>query len=774
VTTPAWSAAQNGLPGSLDATNASAQINQFLGTHGITAVYDGTQVLTPGGTNNFTWVTYGDGTDLDQSFVLSGTAVSRVTIPIKPMGNGADMLVSLYADSGGSPNLAAGAIAATMVPAAISSQLAAPDGLISGGPLATAKYNSGYLTGGVTTNPYPVPTAGAGGVSVLSSFAVDGDFIISVGGGQPPSAIASPDVNTFQYVGGGTLAPPVPQPSLPVGNNGPGIAVASDTLVVMGGGIGATGSTPVSTVWTAGWDGNTGIVGSWSAQTALPGTSQFGGAAGYNGFVYYVGGTNGSINLATVYYSPVVNGQINAWTSGPPLPVALSNPIVAAVNGWLFVIGGLNSSFAVVSTVYYAVINADGSLGPWQTGPVLPAAVQAFGPGFDTAVADDMIVIIGGAGSGGLSISNCMVLSVTADGPSDTWVNSAWNGTRFFPVFAFGTGAGSYDIVAVDLNALPPQTESSTLLSVPLLSVPLNATGLTNGSTYHVVLQQNQQATAGDYLAWGLLNGPALPNAAMNSTRHSGTWSTITGYSVPMSVYNNVSTNPNVRHLVDDISAYNVNQRWSTMEYNSATSLLIGHLDAILMPNNPLNSNPTVATATAPWTATNGVLTRTNAQTHGGFAFSGLLTPTGGFTTAFISSEKVPVSQGGGPFYGTSQWYLADGWFYSTPGWPNFNLSVNWYDRNGGFLSTTVGANTNLSAATWTHVQTYAEAPATAAFGQLVPTETGSPAATRLLYCSDAFLVLSPECVGSFTSAAVVDYPTSGAPWPPTGVTQLL
>lgn len=773
MTTPMWSAAQNGTPGNLDAANASAQINQFLGTHGVTPIYDGTQVLTPGGTNNFTWVTYGDGTDLAQSFVLSGTAVSRVTIPVKPVGNGADMLVSLYADSGGSPNLAAGAIAAAMVPAAISSQLAAPSGLANGGPLATAKYNTGYLTGGVTTNLYPVPTAGAGGVSVLSSFAVDGDFIISVGGGQPPSATASPSVNTFQYIGGGTLASPVPQPSLPVGNNGPAIAVAGDTLVVMGGGIGSTGSTPVSTVWTAGWDGNTGIVGSWSAQTALPGTSQFGGAAGYNGFVYYVGGTNGSNNLATVYYSPVVNGQINTWTSGPPLPVALSNPMVAAVNGWLFVIGGLNNSFAVVSTVYYAAINTDGSLGPWQTGPALPAPNQAFGPGFDLAVADGLLVIVGGATTGGSSLSSATVLSVTPDGPSDNWVSSNWNGTRFFPVFAFGTGAGSYDVVAVDLNALPPQTESSTLLSVPLLSVPLNATGLTNGSTYHVVLQQNQQATAGDYLAWGLLNGPALPNSAKNSTRHGGTWTTIPGYSVPMSVYNNVSTNPNVRHLVDDISAYNVNQRWSTMEYSSVTSLLTGYLDATSRPNNPLNSNPTFTSGVSPWTVTGGTFTQSAAQTHGGFAFSGLLTPNGSSGTASASSEFLPVQQGGGPFYGTSQWYLLDGWFYSPTGYASFSPSINWYDRSQGFLSTN-NHTTALVAATWTHIQAFYEAPASAANAKITVLESGTPASSNTVFLSNVQLVLSPECVGSFSSAAVVDYPTTGPPWPPTGITQLL
>lgn len=768
-TTPAWSAPQNGLPGNLDATNASTQANQFLGTHGITPVYTGAQILTPGGNSNFTWVTYGDATDLAQPFTLSGTAVGRVTIPVAPVGSGTDMLVSLYSDSGGSPNIAAGALAATMVPAALIGQVAAPDGLTSGGPLAVAKYNSAYLTGGVAIAKYPVPASSAGGASILSSFTVSGNFIIAVGGQQTPSAAASPFVNTFQYIGDGTLASAIPQPSLPVGTNVPAVTVSDSTLVVMGGAIDPVGGTPVASVWTAGWDANTGIVGSWSAQTPLPGTSQFGGAASSNGFVYYVGGNNGSGSLATVYYSSAVNGQISTWLNGPPLPVALSSVIVEAVGNWLFVIGGLNSGGAVVNTTYYAAISPDGSLGPWQTGPVLPAAVQAFSPGFDSAVAGDLIVIVGGASTGGATLSNVMALSVTASGPSDNWVTSNWSGPRYFPVFAFDVGGGSYDVVAMSLNANPSQTESSTLLSVPLLSVPLNATGLTNGSTYHVVLQQNQQASAADCLAWGLLDGPALPNQAKASLRHSGIWSTVTGFSVPMAVYNNTAGG-NVRHAVEDPNSYNVNQRWTTLLYDNI-GLLTGVLEATLNPNNPLNSNPTFTSGVGPWTVTGGTFVQSSAQTHGGFAFSGLLTPNGVASSAFASSELFPVQQGGGPFYGTSSWYLADGWFYSTPGTSNFSLSVAWYDRLGTLLSTTANTIT-LAAATWTHVQNYVEAPAGAAQARLVPTEGGTPANTKLLYVSNAFLIQSWEDVGSFCSAATVNYGTS--PWPPTGVTQLL
>ncbi|MHA6764671.1 Kelch repeat-containing protein [Streptacidiphilus sp. PAMC 29251] len=714
-------------------------------------------------------MTYGNGTDLGQPFTMSGTTIGRVAIPVLPAGAGADMLVSLWPDNGsGNPNTSGNPLASVSLPAAVLGQLAAPQGLTAAGRLASANYNSGYLSGGVTTSPYPVPAAGASGVSVTSSFACSGNFAVSVGGQDPSTSAATAGVNTFEYVGGGALAPPTPQQSLPVGTNGAAVAIANGFLVVIGGGTGVASATVVSSVWAASWDGNTGSIGSWSAQAALPAVSQLGSMVGYGEYVYYIGGNTGFAFQAATYYAQVNNGQISSWLTGPPLPVTLMSPMTAAVNGWLFVIGGVISSLAVVSTVYYAAINADGSLGPWQTGPALPAANQAFGPGFDLAVADDLIVIIGGAGTGGLSLSTVTVLAVTAAGPGDNWVSSNWGGTRFFPVFAFGTGGGSYDIVAVNLNAVPTQTESSTLVSVPVVSVPVNATGLTNGSVYHIVLQQHQTGTASDYLSWPVLPG-ALPISGEWSQRHSGTWTNLVGYSMPIAVYS-ASATGDLYHLAAEPNGQNVTSAWTTLLFNNM-NLLVGEVDTTLLPNNPLDSNPTFTSGVGPWTATGGTITQSAAQTQGGFPFSGLLTPNGVAVQAFAQSELLPVVAGTNEFYGNVQWYLADGWFYSPPGTTNFSSRVNWYDRLGNYLSTSSSTMT-LVAATWTHVQNYVEAPAGAAFASLVPTEGGTPASSKLLYISNLVLVQAPECVGSFSSAATVNYGTP--PWPPTGVTQLI
>jgi hypothetical protein len=54
-----------------------------------------------------------------------------------------------------------------------------------------------------------------------------------------------------------------------------------------------------------------------------------------------------------------------------------------------------------------------------------------------------------------------------------------------------------------------------------------------------------------------------------------------------------------------------------------------------------------------------------------------------------------------------------------------------------------------------------------------VPTMSGTPTSSNTLFMSDVYLVLSPECVSSYTSVAAIQYQPTGVPWPPTGVVQL-
>ena len=159
-----------------------------------------------------------------------------------------------------------------------------------------------------------------------------------------------------------------------------------------------------------------------------------------------------------------------------------------------------------------------------------------------------------------------------------------------------------------------------------------------------------------------------------------------------------------------------------------------------------------------------------NAQVHGGFPFSGLMTPFGTNSQAYVESNMGPLSVN----YASTNaeyWYVANGWLYSPTGYSQVSLTVSWYDRSQGYI----GSSSNfgsLAAGVWTNVVNYYAAPPTACYATVLAFEIGTPPATATLYLSNVALTAAPEVTGALASVAAVNYPP-GAPWPPTGVTQL-
>lgn len=766
---PSWQAARNGLPGNLDTVNDPNQVNQFLGAHPVTPLYQGAQLVTPVGGANFTWLSYGNGTDLDQPFTMpSGhTTIGRVTLPVQPVGNGANLLVTLYPDNSGSPNTAS-PLAQSYIPAAWINQLTAPSGLPSAGALATADASTLYAAGGLATTTW-VPASGGGGFLNSAAFTQSGNYGIFAGGYDGTTYYGT--TYTVQWGGGSSLSLPIAQPSIPTGVENPTVCTTSSAVIVAGGIVTSTAPGVTTNVWVGSWNPDTGQIGSWSQQAALPVALDASGSATWNNTVYVVGGINGSnANVNTVYFATLNNGQIQSWTAGQALPVSVSNPFVGVLGDWLIVAGGNLTAISVSGStgVYYAPILSDGSLGSWITGPSLPVAVYAQQTsGWNQPLVPDAMVIVNGSNSVGSGESpQMMVLSYSPStgALAKTWVQSQWPTASSFnkATAAFANGDGSY--ATFNISPRDQYYEYSTLTPVPTISVPLYATGLTAGGTYHVVLQQYQAADASDYLEYGV-NSAALSADALRSARYGGSWATaLSGYSVPMTVYDNTPGGP-VLHVWSDAGAAT-----TTQVYNSL-SLLTGVCEQTSMPNNPLDENPTFTSGVSPWTAVNGALSQSSAQTQGGFVFSGLLTPTGGFAQAYALSELIRIDAGSNQVTAGAAWFKPNGWFYSPTGWANFSLSLNWYDPNQGYLSTS-SATVSLAANTWTQVFNYFVAPAGALYVAIAPTESGTPGASNLLYMSNVTVTLSPERVGALASVAQITYP-SGASWPPTGVTQL-
>lgn len=789
-TTSNWEAAQDGIPGNLDATNHAAQVSQHLGTHNVTPVYVGSQLVitnTNNGGNNSTTVSYGNITDLSQPFTMPGghTVTGRVTFPVLLSGAGADLTVSLYPDNGsGSPNTS-NLLASTMVPQALLAQLDA----YGTSPLSSARNTALYLTGGKRTFTWAPPTSGSFGASVTATPVQQGNYMISTGGIGAGAGTPATNVTTTLFEGTDLIALSVPQPALPVGLY-LHFAAANSSFIAVGGGVTGAGFTNQAGVWTASWNSNTGEVGSWSAQSNLPQPVSSCSAAVFNNTVYVVGGetTSGTLGstVNTVYASTVLNGQTQGWTVQPPLPVALVLPAVGVVDNFLIVAGGQDNTGTNRSEVYYSVIQADGSLSPWKNGPPLPQAGSVQLGGCSGLTTPTAFVVAGLQVSSGSSDA-IQVLSVTPNGIADQWTFSQYEaatgtGNSTATMGLFNLGNGLYDLINMSFSS---QSYDSVLMTTfTQLSVPLPATGLTPGNTYHVVIQQNQSIDASSFVSYGLQQSFSIasPQQALKSTRHSGTWAaaiptshTFDKYYLPIVVFDNtVSASPTpVLHTWEDPSSTgsttssNVASRSSTFVYNT-NKLPVGLLDYTLLPNDPLNLNPTFATNVTNWTPHNCTFVQSNAQVHGGFSFSGLMTPTSG-ASPNVTSELIPIIARA-PLFSNAQWFVANGWFFSPTGWATVTLSIDWYDSTRTFISTS-NSTVSLTANTWQNLVSLFQAPSNAFFASINFIESGSPTGSNTVYFSDVALSLSIELNRPLASAAQITYGNSI--WPPNGVTQL-
>lgn len=577
--TPAWQAARNGLTGDANAVDKSAQVNQLLGTHANTTIYHGNPVVAPTsglgvGTNDpaHFWAFHFDDFDYDQPFTMSGTSIGRISVPVLPVGNGADLQVSLYTDSAGSPGTL---VQSVTIPAkwitSMASVAAAPGPTTScqlvntPGPLALPQFTELHIGAWSTVNWSAPATSATGNPNPTT--VQNANYMILVGGTDSVSGKEIANVFTIPFEGGTQLGNPTPQPALPQAAYAMVVAATPDTLIA-GGGV-TTGSFYYDNIFAAGWDPSTGVLSSWSAQTSLPqavwaaSTAVWTNPLGQS-TVYVIGGTDsGGNNLDTVYWATVQNGQITGWNT-TSYPLALEYPMPFVVDDMLVVAGG-GVTGGNVTNVYYANINSDGSLGTWQVGP--PLFLTTLG------------LISGTTPNGFVHFGSNHVQSLTA-GPTGVGSWSAQSdtysaGTGQPGMFPVGTGQWQQFLAnATDYNTVP-------VYQVPMISVPLPATGLTSGAKYHVALHQvggdlnNYLRTQLDY--------DALPGnpTALYRTRGSGSWTAYASqYCIPIYVYDQtIGGQP--WHTWDDAGA-----RIGTLVYaTTSDARMLGGLESVLAPD---------------------------------------------------------------------------------------------------------------------------------------------------------------------------------------------
>lgn len=569
---PTWQAARNGLPGDATATDKSAHVNQLLTSHAENHVYQGTRIVTSGAfndANQFIGPTLSSSL-VDQPFVLpSGqTTVGRVTLPVTPVGGGADLQVSLYTDSSGVPGTQ---LVSARIPATWITAQAATSGLDNAANLQTSA-NNNLLTGPITVTTWQPPATSASGFASAPAAASSGNYLISAGGTDSNTNAYLTTVFTVPYLGAGTLGNPQLQPNLPQAENGMAMVATSDTIAVAGGWTSPT--TGTTAVFAAGWDANTGQIAAWSTQTSLPQVVAGAGGAAYDQTMYVVGGLNVTTGtaLATVYSTSITSGQLGqSWTTAPPLPLALENPIVGVVGNVLMVTGGTTATGSHNATTYYAPLAADGTISQWLTAPAqMPVPVNDAGY---AAIPGVGLVVFGGFTTG--STLSSAVQTLTASGSSGVgfWQSGTTGfGEAGFSGSAFPRSTGVWDFFVTFSDAY----WTFPVYSVPCLSVPLPAAGLTSGGTYHVVMQQFGQSLNNN-LRLDLASGN-LPNPLRSPVGGPTSWATFAtnGFSIPIEVYANDGTGP-LWHTYEDSG-----ERLSTLvNRNMIGPTLVGALESV-------------------------------------------------------------------------------------------------------------------------------------------------------------------------------------------------
>lgn len=184
---------------------------------------------------------------------------------------------------------------------------------------------------------------------------------------------------------------------------------------------GYDGSNSTTSVWHAAIASD-GTLGSWTADGALPGAIRAMPVTAYNDYIYTIGGFVSAVT-SSVFYAPIntSTGALGPWTNATSLPSAVANNGGGAYNGYLYSVGGLvGGGLTTTSTVLYAAINATGSLGAWTNTTALPAPRGRH----TTLVANGYIYAIGGENPNGTATSSVLYAPLNANGTVGTWATT--------------------------------------------------------------------------------------------------------------------------------------------------------------------------------------------------------------------------------------------------------------------------------------------------------------------------------------------------------------
>ncbi len=147
-------------------------------------------------------------------------------------------------------------------------------------------------------------------------------------------------------------------------------------LYVLGG---TDGSSNQNTIYIAKQNSDGTLVNWQTSPVTLPSAVNATAAYVVNGYLYVLGGNVSGASTTATYYTHINgDGSINSFDTATVLPVALANGTTFAANGYLYYMGGINGSGTTVGATYYTPLNSDGSIGSWTSTTSLPTVSANF------------------------------------------------------------------------------------------------------------------------------------------------------------------------------------------------------------------------------------------------------------------------------------------------------------------------------------------------------------------------------------------------------------
>lgn len=198
-------------------------------------------------------------------------------------------------------------------------------------------------------------------------------------------------------------------------------AVAYNDYIYVLGGEGATSSTTYADVQFAPLSAN-GAVGNWSTSaTPLTSARYLSGCTVYQGYIYVIGGAGA---MTKVEYAPLsaVGELAGPWASAyNPLPgTGRAGMGIVANNGYMYIIGGMDGS-TYYDTVLVGPIKGNGDISHWAQSNKFTT------PRYLTsaAVSNNRIYLTGGSDAGSISQSDTQIASIREAGALSTFSTSA-------------------------------------------------------------------------------------------------------------------------------------------------------------------------------------------------------------------------------------------------------------------------------------------------------------------------------------------------------------